>query len=90
MNAKIERDNIGKSCHVSILGVSRYKPCSEMYEISMIPDGMTMVTWPLELSISSGTLFRLMIEASSGSITVVFVVTSAFSVQYLPVFEVKS
>jgi hypothetical protein len=31
-----------------------------------------------------------MIEASSGSLTVVFVETSAFSVQYLPVFDVKS
>jgi len=56
----------------------------------MVPEGITRETWPLELSISSGTLLRLMIEASSGSITLVLVETSVLKVQYLPVFDVKS
>jgi len=56
----------------------------------MVPQGMTKVTWPFVLSMSSGTLLRLNIEASSGRITVAFVESSAVRVQYLPVFDVKS
>ena len=56
----------------------------------MVPLGITRVTWLLELSMSSGTLLRLIIEVFSGSMTLVLVGTCAVKVQYLPVFDVKS
>ena len=56
----------------------------------MVPEGITKETWLFEVSISSGTLLRLMIEASSGRIMVVLIEVSVVKVQYLPVFEVKS
>ena len=56
----------------------------------MVPLGITMETLLLELSMSSGTLLRLITEAFSGRITLVLAGTCAVKVQYLPVFDVRS
>ena len=56
----------------------------------MVPFGMVRDTWLLEVSMSSGMLLRLIIDAFSGSMILVLVMTWAVKVQYLPVFDVKS
>lgn len=88
--AIIGNDAMAMSCQVSMFWVCWLRLCSAMYAISMVPEGITSETCPFEVSMSSGTLLRLMIEAVSGRVMVVFVGVVAVKVQYLPVFEVKS
>jgi len=67
--AIVGKDIAAMSCHVSKVWFCCWKVCSEMYEISMVPAGMAKETWLLAVSMYSGTLLRLMIEAASGRVT---------------------